>query len=631
MGPGKRTLTEKLPAGQQQRQQGQLPFRADMEQAFGQEFSAVKVATGQSSAMGKLGATAAARGEAIAFADADPDRRTVAHELTHVVQQRQSAISGDAQRKPIAGVESAPELEAERVADRVAGGQDAGEITAKPAGQIHRHAPDAHRAATEGALIDTFSAQEIAQIYLANWERDFSQGSPVIASAATAWVDVKNEAKANNGDPGAAGAHFKAAIWELVKAPITEALATSLGGYQTWEHMDRPDEGVAKKADARWEGKTNGLSGYLLDTKAYIKDQLVAALDMYRTSFGLDEMAPVDNWGGAEKPDGYTAPGHKDVRLPKGWDDTGVSGRSAIQTEVRREVVAKGGKRSGADHEFDAWKIVGEHLGRAMHSFEDFWAHSNWVELALGLKAVPAGMKPGSRLKNSDLTTGTFAEASKVHALGHKLVAMATAFERDQALLQKVYGRTGPSTKLESAGAQLPPGANYDSHERSDHQMAYESLESRSLTLKGELLDVGAGTSNVEQMVRNRGYKMDDFLCNPTWLAALRAKGEHMIEEGDKAAGENDHGKLAKDQPEGGKGFDLSLQLSTKADQIVFAPLRAVMDERDAKKALALTKTQLSLVDTLLQAPSPSHPLWGIVAAASSGGQTPHGGGGSKP
>ena len=46
---------------------------------------------------------------------------------------------------------------------------------------------------------------------------------------------------------------------------------------------------------------------------------------------------------------------------------------------------------------------------------------------------------------------------------------------------------------------------------------------------------------------------------------------------------------------------------------MVFGPLRAIMDEKDASVALTLTQKQLALIDTMLQAPSPSHPLWNLV------------------
>lgn len=62
-----------------------VPYAADMERAFGEDFSNVRAYVGRRAEMAGLGATAAARDEHVAFASATPDRETVAHELTHVV------------------------------------------------------------------------------------------------------------------------------------------------------------------------------------------------------------------------------------------------------------------------------------------------------------------------------------------------------------------------------------------------------------------------------------------------------------------------------------------------------------------------------------------------------------------
>src|SRR5262245_5522809 len=96
-----------------------LPYRDQMEQAFGQDFSSVQVQTGQQQ-LGGIGATGAARGETVSFADGNPTPWLVAHELAHVVQHRGG--SGNVKPGTIAKADSTPELEANRVADRVAGG-----------------------------------------------------------------------------------------------------------------------------------------------------------------------------------------------------------------------------------------------------------------------------------------------------------------------------------------------------------------------------------------------------------------------------------------------------------------------------------------------------------------------------
>jgi hypothetical protein len=68
----------------------QVPFRADMERSFGEDFSSVRAHLGGGARPGldALNANAAAQGETVAFGTASPDRALVAHELTHVVQQR---------------------------------------------------------------------------------------------------------------------------------------------------------------------------------------------------------------------------------------------------------------------------------------------------------------------------------------------------------------------------------------------------------------------------------------------------------------------------------------------------------------------------------------------------------------
>jgi hypothetical protein len=55
----------------------QVPFRAEMEAAFGQDFSRVEATRGAPEALGALGARAAAAGENVAFADTSPDRETM--------------------------------------------------------------------------------------------------------------------------------------------------------------------------------------------------------------------------------------------------------------------------------------------------------------------------------------------------------------------------------------------------------------------------------------------------------------------------------------------------------------------------------------------------------------------------
>src|SRR5262249_4772813 len=65
-----------------------IPYQKEMERSFGEDFSGVTAHVGQKEALDGMGANAAARGDTVAFASSSPDREVVAHELTHVVQQR---------------------------------------------------------------------------------------------------------------------------------------------------------------------------------------------------------------------------------------------------------------------------------------------------------------------------------------------------------------------------------------------------------------------------------------------------------------------------------------------------------------------------------------------------------------
>lgn len=111
--------------------------RTDMEQAFGADFSGVRVHHGGPEA---VGAQAVARGDDLEFADGayDPDshggRELIGHELAHVVQQRQGAVSGpQAKGVQLAGT-AALEHEADVAGARAARGERVQVVGAAPAG-----------------------------------------------------------------------------------------------------------------------------------------------------------------------------------------------------------------------------------------------------------------------------------------------------------------------------------------------------------------------------------------------------------------------------------------------------------------------------------------------------------------
>ena len=336
-----------------------MPYRAEMETSFGQSFSSVRATTGRADAMASLGAAAATHGEQVVFASSSPDRRLVAHELTHVVQNRGGASPGVAYRGALGDPASDAEKEAESVADRVAGGEQAGPITASPGGAVQRFAPGGHEAATIRGLNGAFSPEEIGATYAANWERDFSQGPAKIANAAISWRALKLYAADHDGAVGPAAGPFRDAVWAVVDMNVIEAIRDeSLGGYQYWEHMDQPGLVARASAEARWHGRADGIAGYLNDAKAYIKDEMVAAVDVYRRLNGMAAVGTgIDNWNGAQRPGGYVAPNVRGAAipngapsvvssLPHGYDDPRVISRDPICEQTRRAAAAEGGDAS---------------------------------------------------------------------------------------------------------------------------------------------------------------------------------------------------------------------------------------------------------------------------------------------
>lgn len=94
-----------------------LPFRAELEAAFGVDFSSLHVNLGDRSGMAAINAEAATAGDRVSFASSSPSKELVAHELTHVQQQRAGRVSGGLDADP------ALEREADEVGARAARGE----------------------------------------------------------------------------------------------------------------------------------------------------------------------------------------------------------------------------------------------------------------------------------------------------------------------------------------------------------------------------------------------------------------------------------------------------------------------------------------------------------------------------
>ncbi|WP_416973024.1 DUF4157 domain-containing protein [Streptomyces sp. 4F14] len=121
------------------------PVRADMESRLGHDFSDVRLHTGEAArrSAAELGARAWTSGNHVVIGKGGGDPHTLAHELTHVVQQRQGPVSGTdngsglSVSDPSDRFEREAEATARRVMSRPAG--DAAPAQTAPAHHGHHH------------------------------------------------------------------------------------------------------------------------------------------------------------------------------------------------------------------------------------------------------------------------------------------------------------------------------------------------------------------------------------------------------------------------------------------------------------------------------------------------------------
>jgi hypothetical protein len=114
-----------------------VPHRAQMESVFGEDFGNVRAVAADGAAL-PTGARAAAEGDTIAFRDNAPEPGLVAHELTHVVQQRRAGTNAIAAAGTIASEDDPSEREADAVAEHVtSGGRGSVTVEARPSASLH--------------------------------------------------------------------------------------------------------------------------------------------------------------------------------------------------------------------------------------------------------------------------------------------------------------------------------------------------------------------------------------------------------------------------------------------------------------------------------------------------------------
>jgi hypothetical protein len=125
---GNAALAEQVAQQGQQGQPGALPYRSQLEEAFGTDLSFVRAILGMQGPCLSLGARAYASDTDVVFREQRPALQTVAHEVAHVLQQQ-----GDGPSLSTAGAE----LDAEQAAAQVARGQRA-EVGGSASSGIYR-------------------------------------------------------------------------------------------------------------------------------------------------------------------------------------------------------------------------------------------------------------------------------------------------------------------------------------------------------------------------------------------------------------------------------------------------------------------------------------------------------------
>jgi Domain of unknown function (DUF4157)/Heterokaryon incompatibility protein Het-C len=359
--------------------------RAKMETKLGADFSDVQVHVGDDRAS-TLGAGAATAGTHIYFAPgkyqpgtAEGDK-LLAHELTHVVQQRGAQTKG-AGGAVVAGSSSHAEQEAEKVGAAVHAGADVAPIAAgTAAADVHLGEAGVHQgieleAAGVGGKFDpdklTPQQKAALEMYSGNFMRDYSQLAAPTPLAALSNIPSTHK----GGVTGAAGARVlmdaivqSIAILELGK-DIGKSLVTSknIGVYKAEQHLDNP-MGTAGANDFITDGPKPKLAASpdpkCLKTVDARGDEVV-------TEAGSSDKATASTHGGSSMPGlQYENPDLYQV------GEGGLANHLLNSTEHAKDRFLDAAKAGPSP--------TGRmNMGMGQHVIEDYFSHSNFIEVAL--------------------------------------------------------------------------------------------------------------------------------------------------------------------------------------------------------------------------------------------------------
>lgn len=452
--------------------------RKEMEAKFGEDFSSVQVHA-SSSDVAAMRAGAATRGDHIYFAPGkyDPEssegKKLLAHELTHVIQQRGASPTGTPH---VAASDSPAEQEAETAGAAVADGGEAKVARGSaPADAIHLGEAVVHQGieleaagvTSPGFNPKTMTPQQRAalEMYSGNFMRDYSQLAAPMPLKALSNIPSTNK----GGKTGPAGARVlmdalvkTIGILELGKDVANATIKQSnIGSYEAEHHIDNPI-GTSASGDFITEGP-NPHAAVAPQAKAIrTVDALGSPVTAPNSSTDADTQ---------QTHAGSAMPGlqFENPELYK-VGDGGIANHIANSTEHAKncllEASAQGPSPTGRMK-----------LGMAQHIVEDYFSHSNFIEVALNqyindaVKSRKAGKaKPGRGNEKTDAFIDEFADkqgnVEKDAVSGQKGGAVRAEFafvdtlydaktkDGKQAITTGTFG--GGDTKVSLGHALLP-------------------------------------------------------------------------------------------------------------------------------------------------------------------------------
>ena len=384
---------------------------------------------------------------------------------------------------------------------------------------------------------------------------------------------------------------------------------------------------------------------YMVDSREYMKANLFKAADAYRgdmaSQYKSGRAAEVAaNFEATQKKRAEQVKDGGDNVVPGSVPATSVANETAEQAKQNPATPTATASKATAKGE---WKPeVADALGRTSHALEDFFAHSNFVELAIGQPAPVLGLDAQGNPQTSttelasttELGTGTFDDTDSDHALSHKIRGLADEIDREMPLVNRVAGKTSENPRPDqvhvgSTEGTQPEPEDPDAREKAIGTGIKAGITVFSHTVHGVADGLGGPIGGLvggglgAYLGFRAGVKaaIRETLITPRGTQLLRQVSEKLEASSSKDAKEGSHTKLAKDQ--GGHEdtpfqrlkdikFKLARELATAADKETFGRMRLVFDAPTPEAADMFLQGIYTNLDQLIASPD-GHPLSSVI------------------